>query len=310
MENKHRQITIVINGKEQIERIEDTEHHHNRFIEEVTPEQSYPIENSQTPVSKKKRKWLRESKKKLAPIKKVWLSAVTALFIGSTFGMLMLMMFTGENSGIENVEGQAMKPELRTAASPTSASNLNLKLYVIQGGAFETKGSAEKFSNALIKKGYAAVIDETEKPFRMYIAIGTSDGKIEALAAEFEKIDQETYTKEIEALSSAEFDKEKTVQFIEEGKQLLIDLIKNKEALFDGQLKGSSQKKTTEKLKKWKEKWERANKDDITSGFADELLQADEAITAALNENKKTGWKAEQHLITAFIEYRKIVQGE
>lgn len=310
MENKHRQITIVINGKEQIERIEDTEHHYNRFIEEVTPEQTYPIKKSQTPVSKKKRKWLQESKKKLAPIKKVWLSAVTALFIGSTFGMLMLMMFTGENSVIENVEGQAMKPELQTATSSTSPSNLNLKLHVIQGGAFETKESAETFSNALIKKGYAAVIDEAEKPFRMYIGLGTSKGKIEDLAAEFEKIDQETYTKEIETLSSAEFDKEKTVQYIEEGKQLLVDLIKNKEALFDGKLKGSSQKKTTAKLEKWKEKWERENKDDIASGFLDALLQADQAIASALNENKKTSWEAEQHLITAFIEYRKIVQGE
>ncbi len=304
-----RQIKIIVNGREQT--VRRYELNKQYFTQHSEDEELHSSERQSNYVKKRpnKRKKSRgkhrvTKKATFRNLKPIWLSALSAIVIGSTFGLSMLSMFAGEDSIIENAEG---KSEINSDDSSTKTEKeLDLRVQVIQAGAFETKESAEAAAEQIRAKGLPVIIDNDEKHFRLYIGIGLNKEHLQAMMNEIEEKGVETYVKDIDIIAQDDLTKEEDRLY--EGTQLLQAYIMDSERIFNKQ-KIEEQKKLSDKLATWKKDFDTKAVDDETKlAFAQSLLDADGAIKAFLNNDDQDQlWEAEKHLLQAFLLYKQIV---
>lgn len=316
VEQNDKKITIVINGKERDvhhryassdnENIIDTndwyvEHQvkHPRFRDHRL-RRSYFKKNTQKKSSRFPKK------RNNTVIKQVWVSALTALGIGATFGFLMLALFTGEESVLDNAQGKEAQVN-EVASLPVEEETLELAISLIQGGAFETIESANQAKEHFINGGYAAVVDETEQPYRLYIGLGTNKAHLQPLISAYEADGEDTYVKDLSVIPREEITEEE-IQTLIEGKHLLLAFMMDIKRLFNEQAI-EDHDTLSEKLFEWKAELE--HKEDVNQkqiDFAHTLQQTDGAIQAYVDEKRREHlWEAEQFILEAFLLYKKII---
>lgn len=286
-----RQIKIIVNGKER-----------EASKRNVVVNNDEPIMVKQrlsSPLKPKKRKYRHFNKK----LKQVWVSALVALGIGATFGLIMLSLFTGEHSIIDKAEGKVTN----NAAKVSDETTLELSVSLIQGGAYQTLQSASNIKDQIIKDGYAAIVDENEEPYRLYMGIGTKKEHLQTLISEYETYGQETYVKRIDIVPNEKFtDEEK--QLLAEGKDLLLAFIMDTERLLNGQ-SIQDREVLSKKLLAWKSEIEsKWSENEEVINFVHALQETDRAIQAYIDEKKaKQLWTMENSLLHAFLFYKNIV---
>lgn len=307
VERNEKKITVVVNGKKREASSSSKDMGDIEIFDasggfgEQQPRRRIPHAHFK---KKKKKKQRFFPKKRSSPVlKQVWASALTALGIGAAFGFLMLSMFTGEQSVIDNAQGK--ETEAGETAAASVEDSLEIAVSLIQGGAFKTIESANQAKDAFIQDGYAAVVDESEQPYRLYIGIGTKKDHLQTLISEYESSGKDIYVKKYEALANESMPEEEK-QLLIEGKQLLLAFIMDTERLFNDQdIKDRAA--LSKKLAEWKAEIEQ--KDREIAEFAHQLQQTDDAIQSYLNENeKKHFWEAEQFIMEAFLLYQKMVR--
>lgn len=286
-----RQIKIIVNGKER-----------EASKRNVVVNNDEPIMVKQrlsSPLKPKKHKYRHFNKK----LKQVWVSALVALGIGATFGLIMLSLFTGEHSIIDKAEGKVTN----NAAKVSDETTLELSVSLIQGGAYQTLQSASNIKDQIIKDGYAAIVDENEEPYRLYMGIGTKKEHLQTLISEYETYGQETYVKRIDIVPNEKFtDEEK--QLLAEGKDLLLAFIMDTERLLNGQ-SIQDREVLSKKLLAWKSEIEsKWSENEEVINFVHALQETDRAIQAYIDEKKaKQLWTMENSLLHAFLFYKNIV---
>lgn len=308
MDQYQKPIRIIVNGKERnASRLAQNSYTHLKHIKSDT-DYSFEEQKKRLPSNdfKKKRKQKSHVTKKAsnAALKRVWISALSALCIGSTFGFFMLSIFTSEQSAIENVQGK--ESEIEQTAPASEDQELSLTVSVIQGGAFETAESANTAKEGFVQDGYAAIVDKEEKPYRLYIGIGTKKEHLNKLISDYDSYGQETYVKEIVVTPNEDISKEDK-QTLFEGKQLLLAFMMDTERLFNGQ-EIKDRELLTEKLTNWRTGVEESQDDKGKHDFASSLQKTDQAIQDYMNDNSMEKlWEAENHILQAFMLYKQIV---
>lgn len=281
-----RRIKIIVNGKER----EASE----RYV--VSSEKPVMVEQRSSSPSKLPRHYNQK-------LKQVWISAFFALGIGLTFGLIMLSLFTGEHSTIEQAKGKVTDNEVKTAQE----TDFDLTVSIIQGGAFQTLKSAHKIKDQILKDGYAAIVDETEQPYRLYMGIGTKKEHLQTLLSEYDAYGQETYVKNLDIIPSETLT-ETEKQLLVEGKDLLLAFIMDTERLLNGQ-SINDRELLTKKMLAWKSKVEREWKgSEKINDFVHALQETDRAIQAYIDDKKaKQLWAMENNVLQAFLLYKHFV---
>mgnify|MGYP001228263577 CR=1 FL=1 len=307
VEQNEKKIIVVINGKErEIQYWNDASTYDNQ-------QESYDpipdkIQNRSLHSFKKKRKKkspVIAKKRKHIRVKQICISALSALGIGATFGFIMLTMFTGEQSIIDHAQGKETETtEVET--SMTGEENLEIEVSVIQGGAFESMESATKAKETIQAAGYAAVVDDSEEPYRLYIGIGTKKEHLHPLISEYAANGDDIYAKELTIHPRGEMEEH---ELLIEGKQLLLAFMMDTERLFNEQTI-DDRDTLSAKLSEWKAEVEReANENEAILDFAQSLQKTDDAIQTYLEKNHAEElWEAEQWMMEAFIRYKQIIR--
>lgn len=284
-----RRIKIVVNGKQR----EASERY---VVQKAYREEPFFTEQRPSSPPKLKQRYQRK-------FKQMWISALIALGIGAAFGLIMLSLFTGEHSIIEQAQGKGTDNDVEAS----EAMDVNLSVSIIQGGAFQTLESANNIKNQILKDGYAAVVDETEQPYRLYLGIGTKKDHLQKLLSEYETNGQETYVKTLDIIPSETLT-ETEKQLLVEGKDLLLAFIMDTERLLNGQ-NINDREMLTKKLLAWKSKVENEwNGNETISEFVQALQEADRSIQAYIDEKKeKQLWTMENNVLHAFLLYKNLV---
>src|SRR5690606_338668 len=115
-----RRIKIIVNGKER----EASERY---IVQKAYREEPFFTEQRPSSPPKLKQRYQRK-------FKQMWISALIALGIGAAFGLIMLSLFTGEHSIIEQAQGKGTDNDVEAS----EAMDVNLSVSIIQGGAFQT----------------------------------------------------------------------------------------------------------------------------------------------------------------------------
>lgn len=281
-----RRIKIIVNGKER------------EAGERYAISCEKPAVTQQRPSSPPKRK-----RRFQQNFKQVWISAFFALGIGLTFGLIMLSLFTGEHSIVEQAQGKVTDNDLQTSED----ADLNFTVTIIQGGAFQTLESANSIKDQILKDGYAAIVDETEKPYRLYMGIGTKKEHLQTILSEFDSYGQDTYVKNLDIIPSETLT-ESDKQLLVEGKDLLLAFIMDTERLLNGQ-SIDDRELLTKKMLAWKSKVEREwSGSEKINDFIHALQETDRAIQAYIDNKKaKQLWTMENTVLQAFLLYKKLV---
>lgn len=331
---KERKISIVINGKEQYIRQVTNKNGEDQFQWDASPIKEtrssllqvkdrlfdqkqkltrLPLLNNQfkrTRINKKRGLFVK-SQQALFILKKVWLSVVSAILIGTTLGILILMMFSGEHIFPQDAVGKSQPDESSPVATSLDNTDLTLSLYVIQGGAFETTETAETVANDLREKGFAAAIDPLDEPVRMYVGLGTSKERLKPIATEYEKEAEESYIKELTIEPTQTVD-DSTSHILTSGQQYLLRLITEVEALFHGSSNAQLSNASDAHRKTWQQALEQLDdqlKDSQEFSTFTEGLERSFASLSTLRENDNSPefWKVQQLLLDSLLAYQKLV---
>jgi len=331
MIKENRRISIVINGKEMIVPMDSESGKRDEPLEKgskdgpfqwVLPEttKTNRIPNLKGYLSsKKKRKSyatsfpkktkkrrLRKTGKRPFYLNKVWLSAMLAVLIGTSFGMMMLLMFTGGNVFMHDASGKGQAIE-ETADLGEVEVDLGLTMEVVQGGAYKTEASASNVIQTLTEEGFAAVMDNSGQPIYIYIGLRSTDEDAESLAKAYREKGHDTYVKSVSISPSGSM-AEETSRWLSDGKQLLTMLVEEAAALFDGE---NQERNEIEKaFRHVSETYDDLNRNEKESlaDFYESLSKANAALDNYRTKQNENGlWKAEQALLEAFLQYKKVL---
>ncbi|MCQ6278262.1 SPOR domain-containing protein [Bacillus sp. EB600] len=117
-------------------------------------------------------------RKNTGPFKPIILSVVFAVLLGTSFGVLMLKLVItdhGKSSAVEAPAVPAPKKDspINDSKSQVAATIQPLKAYMIQGGVFTKKETADQMASQTIKKGIPA--ETLEMNGQYYLFLGAAD---------------------------------------------------------------------------------------------------------------------------------------
>lgn len=173
-------------------------------------EQAATLENTHKPlrtfkkISSYSKVWKNKQNKNM--LKPVMLAVISALVIGSLFGIIMLRMFvtmdaTPEVTGNTNpaVIGTD-EAEEEKESDPQQAENTvefaSLTAYVLQAGVFSERKNAEAWSENFKAAGIPVVIWEREGQYYLFAGVANSAEAAAQAAEELETEELELYSKE------------------------------------------------------------------------------------------------------------------
>ncbi|MFZ3588329.1 hypothetical protein ACOI1C_03425 [Bacillus sp. DJP31] len=132
------------------------------------------------------------------PIKTLFLAIISALVIGTSFGMMVLQMFTGTqeqsvtepkqpaqavttpevNGGGEDTKGQERQPILGSVPV--------LNVFVVQGGVYSSEAAVTPIVEEIKSKGLAGKVVTQDGKYYLFLGIGASDQAAKAIRTPYE----------------------------------------------------------------------------------------------------------------------------
>ncbi|EIT85345.1 stage II sporulation protein B [Fictibacillus macauensis ZFHKF-1] len=148
----------------------------------------------------RKRMLLRNQHRNVRPFSKPMITAViAAVFIGCTFGAVILMLFTGNSVSQHD---QSIPTQAAQRSSAVTIKEIPLTLYGIQNGLFATKDKAEEARTDLQKKGVAAAIYKQGTSYAVLIGLSNQKDQAVALEQTYKKEGVSTWLRKVDASSS------------------------------------------------------------------------------------------------------------
>ena len=119
---------------------------------------------------------------------------LSAIVVGTTFGLMMLSLFTEDEQLPHLVDSVEESIPVSTSVA-TKATLPTLSMYVVQGGAFSNAEKGEEISNALRNKGYAAALTRKSDPTYMFIGVAVDKAAADLIGEVYSHVGQDTYVK-------------------------------------------------------------------------------------------------------------------
>lgn len=135
----------------------------------------------------------------------MFLSIIAAVIVGSAFGLLLLNVFTGDDTpsatngnGGTNIVGVGQDDENTVEGSTEEVPGYpipTLELHVVQGGAFSTLEKGNEILSSFHSKGLPAVLTEHTEPHFLFVGVSHSRDNADLVADVYEDLQQETFIK-------------------------------------------------------------------------------------------------------------------
>lgn len=260
-------------------------------------------------------------------IPKVWISLVSAIVIGTSFGVVVLSLFTDQDlvdllktsqpvttieqqEEVSNTNGpkeEDIVPVQASSEAETVALLEPLSVFVIQGGAFSTLESANQYEQSLQDKGYASIVLNDANPFYLFIGIGLSQGRASQVGDLYKDNGQEVYVKSY-SIGEKKVSSE-VASYLKEATNLFNHLVAHSSASLSNT---SSASDRWNDISKVKSNWEEKNMDEskLPSGaqsFVNEINAAYGFLEVYQNTNQSSLlWDAQQALLNAVSAYQEL----
>ncbi|MBM7660653.1 stage II sporulation protein B [Bacillus mesophilus] len=241
------------------------------------------------------------------PFRTLFLAIFSALVIGTSFGMVVLHLFTEdlaqpafemdqptEAGGASEDEGANKNPD-NAPTNMTAITLPALNVFLVQGGVFSTEDAATPIINGLKEDGFAGTVINQDGKYFLFMGIGISDLAGKAIKTPYETAGQDTYVK---AFSIPEV--------TSEGDPAMVPA----EELFNHLILYSSNKFTsTPESVSWDEiktTYTDLSSKETDSSFVNTVLESYKAVEAYHSSSSNADfWSAQQALLTSLQEYQK-----
>ncbi len=249
-------------------------------------------------------------KKNGRPLGTIIISAVFAILIGTTIGvvMLKLVITTPTDKTVTTIptvvteKPDSTEPKTNEGKNTTGAIS-QLTAYVIQGGVFSSEAGAKETSSSLASKGVPSQAVEMDGKFYLFLGVADSIEAAKSLGAQYKENGIEDVFAKPLLIDEKKFtnvtDKEKT--FLEAVPTIYQTLsIVTSSALMTQSIPNDANKILAEV----EEQFKSSVKNEKVKGLKSELVSANEKVKAYQeSKNKKNLTDAQQHLLNFMTLY-------
>lgn len=146
----------------------------------------------------------KKKKTEVYPLKTLLLSIVSALVVGTCFGMVVLRMFTGETIPVATTQaeqqGNAAPSENgeKDGKDPVLTESITipgLDVFLVQGGAFSTETAAQPIMEEIKGKGLASTTVNIDGKHFLFLGIGLTKEMGTSIRKPYDEQGQDTYVK-------------------------------------------------------------------------------------------------------------------
>ncbi|HLR52836.1 MAG TPA: SPOR domain-containing protein [Candidatus Avamphibacillus sp.] len=138
-------------------------------------------------------------------LKPIIIAVITAIFIGSVLGFILLKMFVNIDNGLANTSNSNPVVHLDANTKDTPKENTSkvtlpsIQAFVLQGGVFSAEENAKEFASKYNKKNINTVIWERDNQYYLITGLANSKESANDLADQQEGHGLEVFVKEWES---------------------------------------------------------------------------------------------------------------
>ncbi|MCD8509101.1 MAG: hypothetical protein LRY73_03920 [Bacillus sp. (in: Bacteria)] len=252
----------------------------------------------------------------------MFLSIIGAIIVGSAFGLLLLNVFTGEETpsatngnGGTNTVGVGSDDESTVESNTEEVPGFpipTIELHVVQGGAFSTLEKGNEIVSSFHSKGLPAVLTEHTEPHFLFVGISHSRENADLVADVYEGLQQETFIKAYGVQSHREVPKQWS-QFMKLGTEWMKAAADISAKEVAGESSGSTEiEAMLAKGQEWKGSFahvEPRGEGDHAYELAKEWLEAAEPafqVFTTSTASSEIAWEAQGKVLEALLNYEKL----
>lgn len=337
-----RQITVLLNGKKNVIDYNPDEEEEVAVAREETYDKGQAFDRNEYATSdkkerpshlkvlngkrgpgKKKVSYKAKRKKRVRripgriPANPLWrrlvLPLVTAVIIGTIFGMIVLSLFTKDTpiqpateAGGPSLTELTSEPEENPPSGTVTFDQV--ATHVVQGGVFTTEAAADKFLKGIKQEGYAGALVKQDDSFYLFIGASGSEAGANALAEKYKADGREVYVKAY-TVQGTEKKSSEEAAFVKasiDTRESLLEAVTN--AIVSGEITNDRWQQTEKQIDDWlQKKPEKAN--DHATSMEKALLSTEKALQEWRgNKQDKQLWLAEQGMLDWLHHYKEWTQ--
>lgn len=243
---------------------------------------------------------------------------ISAIIVGTSFGLMMLTIFTGADA--ETVNAPSAAGEASPLADvPAVVSELaipTLAVEIVQGGAFSLVAKGHETAQVIKDSGFAAAISNTTDPVYLFIGVGLDREQASVISEKYQANNQEVYLKPYAVAASGSVATETQALFLQKGVELYQQLtLLSVNALANGGSLLTTE--TMAKLSATQQKFQAINQSFIENeqqqlladGFQGGLASAYQQLqNYVATEDQASLWQVQQFLLNSLIAYQELVK--
>ncbi|MGM0867559.1 MAG: hypothetical protein ACQEWF_23185 [Bacillota bacterium] len=274
----------------------------NKFtMDELRKNKNPKINYSKVPSKKKNNSY---------PIKTMLLSIISALVVGTIFGLGVLYFIDGSNTeqavitkqpGLSlgtKKEGIGEKSSNEDGKLTTTFNVPALNVFVVQGGVYTTEAAATQLEEQMKAKGLAATIVNDVGKFYVFTGIASSDQVGEAIRTSYETLIENPFVKEI---VTEEINVKGTTSLLE-ARQLFDQLVSYSSVLFHSQ----SNSAEWDEIKKTLNQIDNKEANSTESSYIQSVIEAYSSVEKYKSSNTSEDFfTSQQSLLNSFQLYQK-----
>ncbi|MCO7175525.1 hypothetical protein ACFP7A_00980 [Sporolactobacillus kofuensis] len=272
-----------------------------------------PLSRHKPTLFKKKKGWKTNQNQHMRPLRMIrmfWLPGTAAIVVGLVIGLSMLMILSEQNNMIKGSRLGKSSVNTTEEAQTVQRRNLNLSVYMIQAGVFESRSTATQMATKLKEQGSAAVMPTSEGT-AIFVGISKTATGSEPLLMHNKQLGMTVFKKQIAIKPTSLFqgdDRRATVAYY--GNKLIMTMLDLSDQVELGKKSPSS--RTIKTMEKWyticKQKGSSV-KDPETNRFLTDLSLAREAAkTVSFGYTDDHFAHYQQTLLESVIEYNRFIQ--
>lgn len=203
MDKKEKGITIKINGapkpfveKKDVPIISENDEAAARESSDESFDWMLPNEMTPSPVPKKTNIYHKQRRK--INLKAPIILAIAAVIFGTSLGLVVIRTITSEQTipSVNESPKQNIPAVAPITESPTE--NITIQTFLVQGGVFSTKESAQEVQARIHEKNVPAEVFQVDKNYYVFLGAAESLETAKELAMLYKTYDIDVYWKEIE----------------------------------------------------------------------------------------------------------------
>ncbi|WP_026676449.1 SPOR domain-containing protein [Fictibacillus gelatini] len=241
--------------------------------------------------------------------KQLLMAVIGAVVIGSGFGAVLLMLFTGELSGAKGEVTASLPASGVVQTSKVAIHDIALDFHVAQGGIYQSKETANRLASSIRAKGYAATVYELDSRYFVYIGVGNNEEQAKSLADMYKNNGIDVYMKPLNVTyKQLKATNKQDEAFFVNGKILLQNMITLAKA--PSSSKGSEQS-IQKDFSSWKD-YLNQQKGSWNTKQKQAALHYEKDLEQTLKQlgsksNGEVNWKFQQSALNSLVSYTKLL---